>query len=74
MTSLATIECAVQALAAQRVPTRLIACRLGISAQRVKNIKARLFVNVEREEAEQDRLRSQTKKLGKAVRKAGGHR
>lgn len=69
-----TTERAIEVLHEQGVPRDLIACRLGISARTVRNIEQRLFEDEGRETKRQKRFRAQSRKLGKLVREAGGHR
>ncbi len=67
-------ERAIEVLYEQGVPREQIACRLGISARTVRNIEQRLFEDEGRVRRQEKRFRAQSRRLGKLVRQAGGHR
>lgn len=68
------IESAVLELSDMGLPPSQIACRLGIKAKTVLNIRDRYSVNIKHERQLESRLRTQTDRLGKLVRQEGGHR
>lgn len=68
------IEAAVLELTDSGLPPAQIACRLGIKAKTVLNIRDRYSVNVKQERKLESQLRGQSQRLGELVRAAGGHR
>ncbi|GAA0760630.1 transposase-like protein [Erythromicrobium ramosum] len=68
------IEAAVLKLSETGLPPAQIACRLGIKAKTVLNIRDRFSVNIKQERKLETKLRSQSKRFGDLLRKAGGHR